>query len=197
MKTNRLQRKVSDLTGRKLGRLEVIKRVIPSSIPHASAWLVKCVCGKEWIVSGSSLRSGGTTSCGCKRTERAIELGKKSALPVGVAARNALLCNYKRGARNRGLVWGIPDELFDRLVRGNCHYCAKVPSNVFVRRCRSNGSFTYNGIDRKDSSKGYTLGNSVSCCEVCNRMKGSMTVREFYQQARIISTFFKVPLAEI
>lgn len=30
-------------------------------------YLCRCVCGKEKLVAGSSLRSGGSTNCGCKR----------------------------------------------------------------------------------------------------------------------------------
>ena len=174
-----------DLTKRKFKYLKVLRRVIPSSKQiRASAWLVRCCCGKEWSVTGSQLRSGGTTSCGCIRTKRVIELGKASALPYGVAARNALLFSYKRGAKVRGLAWEIPEELFDGLVKSNCHYCTGIPSNVFKRR---KGLFVYNGIDRKDNSIGYTPENSVPCCDTCNRMKGTMTENEFRQHVHKIA----------
>lgn len=37
-----------------------------------------------------------------------------------------------------------------------------------------------NGIDRVDSSKGYTVENSVACCKYCNTAKNTMTESEFY-----------------
>ena len=36
-----------------------------------------------------------------------------------------------------------------------------------------------NGIDRVDSSKGYTLDNCVPCCSICNTMKLNYTLQEF------------------
>ena len=36
-----------------------------------------------------------------------------------------------------------------------------------------------NGIDRIDSSKGYTVENSVPCCKYCNTAKNTMSVDEF------------------
>lgn len=37
----------------------------------------------------------------------------------------------------------------------------------------------HNGIDRVDSSKGYTLDNCVPCCSKCNYAKHEMSVEEF------------------
>lgn len=34
-----------------------------------AAWLCRCDCGKEFITTGESLRSGRTKSCGCTRSE--------------------------------------------------------------------------------------------------------------------------------
>jgi hypothetical protein len=44
---------------------------------------------------------------------------------------------------------------------------------------RDNGTFTRNGIDRKDNSKGYTIDNVVSCCFICNKGKWTQSVGEF------------------
>ena len=63
--------KFIDLTGQKFGRLTVIKY-----LGH-SKWLCKCECGKETITSGYCVRSGNAKSCGCLRTERIMEEGKK------------------------------------------------------------------------------------------------------------------------
>lgn len=63
--------KFIDLTGLKFERLTVIKYL------GCSKWLCKCDCGKEIRTNGYGLRSGNTKSCGCLRTERIIEEGKK------------------------------------------------------------------------------------------------------------------------
>lgn len=53
-----------DLTGRKFGRLIVLKRVANSKYGKAM-WLCKCDCGKEKIIFGYNLKNGHTKSCGC------------------------------------------------------------------------------------------------------------------------------------
>lgn len=60
-----------DLTGRRYGRLTVIKRADDKKYkcPH---WICKCDCGNEKIVSGSNLKTGQTRSCGCLRKELTI-----------------------------------------------------------------------------------------------------------------------------
>jgi len=52
-----------DLTGRVFGKLTVLKfshRKGPSYY-----WLCRCECGKEKAVNSGSLKSGGSTTCGC------------------------------------------------------------------------------------------------------------------------------------
>jgi hypothetical protein len=57
-----------DLTGQVFGRLTVLHR--GPSAGRKARWVVRCECGTEKVVSGSSLRAGGTVSCGCARRER-------------------------------------------------------------------------------------------------------------------------------
>lgn len=57
----------TDLTGRKFGRLTVLERA--ESHGKAAAWRCSCSCGKEVVVRGDNLRSGGTRSCGCLRRD--------------------------------------------------------------------------------------------------------------------------------
>jgi hypothetical protein len=51
----------------RFGKLTVLERL---TIGTSSAWWrCKCDCGKETIVKGCNLASGGTGSCGCRRYE--------------------------------------------------------------------------------------------------------------------------------
>ena len=43
----------------------------------------------------------------------------------------------------------------------------------------NNGDYVYNGIDRIDNNKGYTIDNIVPCCAKCNYAKGKLTLQEF------------------
>lgn len=49
-----------------------------------------------------------------------------------------------------------------------------------------NGEYHYNGIDRKNNSKGYTLENAVPCCGQCNIAKASFTEHEFISWVRMV-----------
>lgn len=58
------QNHLIDLTGKKFGKLTVLKRIKiqDEKEPH---WLCKCDCGNEKIIRGQDLRYGNTKSCGC------------------------------------------------------------------------------------------------------------------------------------
>lgn len=58
-----------DLSGKRYGKLTVLCRsenVLRSDGKYIPAWLCQCDCGNKVVVLGCSLRSGNTTSCGCK-----------------------------------------------------------------------------------------------------------------------------------
>ena len=47
----------------------------------------------------------------------------------------------------------------------------------------------YNGIDRLDSTEGYTTDNCVSCCTTCNWMKKKMPLEKFLQKVKEIAIY--------
>lgn len=57
----------NDLTGRRFGRLIVIKRVSP--VGCKARWLCRCDCGTEKDIAAYELTSGNTKSCGCFQRE--------------------------------------------------------------------------------------------------------------------------------
>lgn len=155
-----------DETGNRYGRLVVTEEVGQDARTNF-LWRCICDCGKEKITSGRSLRGGHTKSCGCLHT-----------LPAGQADFNSLYRRYITKARKRGLFFELTKEDFSFLTKMNCFYCGIEPAQVRSSRT-SNGEYIYNGIDRIDSSKGYTMDNVVACCKVCNVMKNAMTVSKF------------------
>lgn len=58
---------MKDETGNRYGRLEVLARAGTKN--NLATWLCQCDCGNQVIVYGTVLRSGETTSCGCKKFE--------------------------------------------------------------------------------------------------------------------------------
>lgn len=75
--------KFQDLTGKTFGRLTVLERAESRTTPSGytlTQWRCKCLCGKEIITLGSSLRCGDTTSCGCYLDETRGKSSKKDIL---------------------------------------------------------------------------------------------------------------------
>jgi len=174
--------KALDLTGQVFGKLTVVRKarsIRDSSGIRRTRWLVRCECGKERPLSTNHLQTMNTKSCGCAQHRR---------LPPGQAIRNYILVQYKFRAKQKGLTWALTDEQFDNLTKATCHYCGVVPFNV-RRNKHLRGEFTYNGIDRKDSSRGYTTGNVVPCCKVCQFMKRDLPYSEFLLHVRKIASY--------
>lgn len=68
--------KIKDLTGRKFGRLKVIKYDGSNKYGRA-LWLCQCDCGNTKAIIGSSLLRGLTISCGCYNKEHSKEVHLK------------------------------------------------------------------------------------------------------------------------
>ena len=71
--------KLIDLTGKKFGRLTVVRRAqdkIQDNGRHRVMWECMCECGKRTIVNGDNLKRGTTQSCGCYADELVKEAKK-------------------------------------------------------------------------------------------------------------------------
>ena len=172
--------KFIDLTGQKFGRLTVIQRVekpehVKNKRPY---WLCRCDCGKENIVVRSDLKNKKTVSCGCYNAE----IIRK---PYGQAAINDLIYSYTSKAKQRNIPFELSKEKFLELTKENCFYCGKEPSRVRKNEY-NNGDYIYNGIDRIDSTKGYTIENCVPCCSRCNQAKSSELQSDFFEWIKTV-----------
>lgn len=75
--------------------------------------------------------------------------------------------NAIRGnARYRKKAWDIPNDIGYCLISSPCAYCGGIPEE-------------FNGLDRINSKKGYTVENVVPCCQRCNRAKNDMSIDKF------------------
>jgi len=171
-----------DLTKQIFGRLTVIKQEGFDKYRNA-LWLCECTCGTEKIIRGDSLRKGNTKSCGCLRDE--ITSDRVKLIP-GLANMRRIFRDYKRIAKIRGHTFNLTEEQFAKLIKQDCHYCGAKPNNV-AKQNKCNGSYTYNGLDRVDNTKGYTLDNVVPCCITCNMAKGEKTIQEFNDWIKKVS----------
>jgi hypothetical protein len=64
-----------DMIGRQFGRWTVLATSAPRR--REAYWLCRCSCGAERAIQGSSLRSGGSKSCGCLSAELAGDRARK------------------------------------------------------------------------------------------------------------------------
>ena len=83
----------------------------------------------------------------------------------------------RRGRLARGILFEISFDDFCQLINSNCTYCG-------AENCR--------GVDRVDSSKSYTVENSVACCSTCNRMKLDHSLDGFKEHLKKIVKHLKL-----
>ena len=69
-------RPAEDLTGRSFGSQEVLGPDVTSR-SRGQRWRVRCACGQERSVDGTSLRQGTSRSCGCERGRNISKAVKK------------------------------------------------------------------------------------------------------------------------
>ena len=169
--------KVIDITGQKFGRLKVIGRIYRKNKYRHTYWLCKCECGAEKIVDKSCLKSGKTKSCGCLVMENIRKIGRVK-LDYGIANMRRIIDNYKRHAKKRGYNFELTKEQFEEITQKDCFYCGAKPNNI-RKAYGYNGNYIYNGIDRVDNTKNYTIDNVVPCCKICNIAKNNLTLQEF------------------
>lgn len=92
---------------------------------------------------------------------------------------------YINVAKNKNLNFEISLEEFIELIKNPCFYCGIIQDKGF------------NGIDKKVCSDGYILENVVSCCEMCNFMKGTLTPDVFYKKIEHILTYHEIIQGEL
>jgi hypothetical protein len=90
--------KLIDITGQKFGRLTVLEK-LPPRVGGGSLWLCVCDCGNLCERIGSSLRRGGTPSCGCFQSEWASKMGANRAF---IAKRSEKTVTH--GAKRGGVI---------------------------------------------------------------------------------------------
>jgi len=183
--------KPANLIGHKYGRLTVIERAgtwtAASGRKGCAQWLCRCECGQMGTYRTSKLRDGSTLSCGCLRRESSA----RPRTPQGHAGFTTLYIGYMGQAKNRNIDFGLTKEEFRKYTKGNCHYCNQPPTAKRLPQSRkenstAHGAYVYNGVDRIDSKRGYSIGNCITACKRCNVAKSDMTYDEFIELIKAI-----------
>lgn len=179
-----------NLAGERFGKLIVIEKlnrryISPGGKKHI-LWKCKCDCGEETTLTTNVLCMNRTRSCGCMfLTEEGIKRRANGNIKERAGAVE-LFGSYKRNAKKRNHKFELTLEECEILFTGKCHYCNVEPSMVMLK---SAIPYTYNGIDRKDNTLGYTKENSLSCCKVCNRAKVDLPYDVFLSKVEDIYNY--------
>jgi hypothetical protein len=174
-----------DYTGQTHYQLTFIRPMPYDKEREKLKWEAICSCGKLTYICPSNVINGHNRSCGCLHAER-IQQNKlvgnatRKHTPIISSARDVWHATYCKEKDD------ISFDDFYRLSQLPCDYCGRNPFTTFNKHKgrasllqREHGHFTYNGLDRVDSSKGHTLDNVVPCCPPCNWAKSDMTRQEF------------------
>lgn len=97
-----------------------------------------------------------------------------------------VMANYKRGARDRGLTFGLSRDEVARIIHEPCYLCGRKDVNKW-NISGSDMIYRYNGIDRVDNSKGYFPDNVKPCCFDCNHAKSKGSLSDFLEWVSLIS----------
>lgn len=179
--------KAKDLTGKKFGRLLCLYRLdIRSGGVNRHSYSCLCDCGIHKTVHASSLTRGVTQSCGCLRVTY-HESWKDSSC---TSLKSKILRTYRKTAKRRALSWNLTVHEFEDFILSECHYCGFEGSLKALPLARKEDQVLItNGVDRVDSSVGYSPENCVSCCTVCNRAKSDQTQEEWEEYRLRLATY--------
>jgi len=157
-----------DITGKQYNTLLVLKQCGKNNKGQL-LWQCKCTeCSNTNIKATSTdLNRGRRNYCSTCNQQKSKDSPIKS-----------LYTNYQRNAGKAYRDFNIEFNNFKQLIHSDCHYCGTPPSQWFKKK-ESKEGVMYNGLDRQDNNKGYTLDNVVPCCKFCNFAKKTSELDEF------------------
>lgn len=163
-----------DLTGKKFGRLTVIKRqpLSESRTRTTVYWTCLCDCGKSTVARSYELRNLSHRSCGCliPDTNKLIfRKGTKNIPGAYIAAR-------KNSAKRRNLNFTVSDEYLQKLLESQNFICPLTGRELIMCWDRKKNTAS---LDRIDSSKGYEEGNLQWIHVDANIAKNDLSMSDF------------------
>lgn len=169
--------------GNKFGKLLVIGVHSRDTKSRRLIWQCLCDCGNICTAFSRNLERNAEIDCGCSKSQKMLNIGMRLRKPELPQIINRILDTYKRNAQNKGNIFSLTYEQFRELIASDCHYCGVEPSNMKKLR---EVVLHWNGIDRKDNDKGYTVENCVPCCKDCNYLKNNRDYMEFLSKIATI-----------
>jgi hypothetical protein len=150
----------------------------------------------EWV---DALNGGGLVRTPMINETRVNITGRSKYTDYHTATWNLLVNGYKHNAKKRGFVYDLPTDYAIAMMQDDCHYCGSNPYRVRTLSGKRYSTWTdaelykstvlYNGIDRKSSDLGYSIDNTVTCCNICNGGKNTLEYDKFIEWIERIKEF--------
>lgn len=173
--------KIKDITGQKWNKLTAIK-FVKSTGKHGHIWLWKCDCGNKKEILIYSVKIGNTTSCGCNNHKK----GSLSYLWTGYKEiPGEFFYNIQNSANKRKLKFNLSIKYLWKLYKKQNKKCAI--SGIKIGFHDEDGRKNSASVDRIDSTKGYIKGNIQWVHKTINKIKQTLSNKEFIQWCKIIS----------
>ncbi len=104
-----------NLAGRRFGRLIAVGDLGTRALKQPHTWICQCDCGNITSTLSSSLRSGGTRSCGCLQKESCAVSAQRKIIPLGHLSADGRLRGTPRALR-------LKQEAYEA-QNGKCAMC--------------------------------------------------------------------------
>lgn len=140
-------------------------------------WKICRTCERKYIKCSTTFTLYCSYECrdkynkalACVRNKKRREIDKTT--PRGICIR--IFYQYRGSAKQRGYAFELSKDDFLNSYQSDCYYCGDKLDKV--------------GFDRIDNTIGYISSNIVPCCFECNRMKQTLTQKEFIDKCTKIS----------
>lgn len=167
--------KIPELLGKKFNDLTVIKFLgvgKNSRTKNVAYWLCEDSRGFRKKIRTAELLSNVRTSSARPTSSKDRQFSHRYS-------------QYKKSAKDSNREFTMPYKIFVKMIQAPCHYCGAIGGHSHIRKLK------YNGIDRIDSNKGYSIDNIVTSCYTCNRAKSNMKYDEFIKWINNLINFKK------
>lgn len=173
--------KETKLQGKEFGKLKVIE--FDKIINHHAYFKCICKCGQRKTISGTNLISNKIRSCGCIRflnTTHKYMTGNEFS-------------SVRTRARLRNKEFSITIEDIDNLYIKQNGKCALTGIDITFNTCKKLGTAKIvrgnASVDRKDSTKGYTVENIQLVDKDVNFAKQAKSDEDFIKMCELVVNF--------
>lgn len=146
---------------------------------HTNKTCIKCAERRKVIRSSQKYKI---------RKKLYYQNNKDKAAIYGYEYRRSSIGRYKKTKKavvRRGIEFCLSYEEYDKKISEPCHYCED-----FFPRVEAGI-----GLDKLNNNLGYTNDNTVSCCEICNKLKNDIFTPEETKAA--ITAVIKIRMHDV